>query len=546
MFFRKKSETEWQPEPISKITRRDRKGLKNWRVKRKAIRDARNNLPEDAPKNDPKYSNTERDIFSFAKRRYEELCQIYENSLQNLVKSIDGQYRIDILASDYESDFIKDVESEIDNKFAEKAVKLHLLAKEELRSNKDLRAFKARNELDDSAKSAKPISWILVIILAYLLGESIFNMFIFQDISDAGLTGGFVLAAGCSAANIIMGFFCGFGGRLMVHISLLKKITGICISLPMIGLASLWNLFIAHFREVIIAHYSKPEANSGIDISNLQFGVADSETAAFSLSDAGKKALENLMEIPLAGVSDITSYLLLMIGLTVFILVSWKTYNQFWDPYIGYSRAQGKADKATQEWQKGQNNAIESIKYIIRKHKDDWQGQISDSENKIDRVQEAGNTLVAHRTEIVGNIEAMKRDANRILQVYREKNTYVRDVKPAHFDNWVEFLEMKANTQKETSTKKLADIDFLPTKISLDKLDKLKSVLAKNQKVFASMTRQVNEIQTHYLKGIQKRFDAIYATETKNVLKGKKQEGNTTKATEPIEEETAPEDSGIV
>ena len=511
MFFNKKPKTEWQPEPISKI-KRELKSFTNKKVQNRARIDARNKQPVDAPKNAPKYSGTENNLFSLADMRYKELCSIYETSRQNLVKSIEYKYSIDVLAPENKSNFVKNLHGEIDTAFTEEKVNLHTLARNELRAERDLKEFQANNDVYHTAKSARPISWIVFILLTYLLVESIFNMFIFQDISDAGLLGGFVLAASCSAANVIMGFFCGHGGRLMVHISWFKKFFGFIIFTPMIVFASIWNLFIAHFREAVIEQYSKIDSASELDISNSNFGISNSESSEFSASNVAKIAIDrlkdNLDNWNVEGINDITSYLLLLIGISVFIAVAWKIYNQFSDPYPNYSKKQDTADRASNAWLQGQNDSVENIKNIVRKHKNDWDRQIQKSKQKISDVQDAINSLVAHRGEIVGNMESIKHDVNRALQVYRDRNAFLREgFRPPYFNNWVEFPAMAQET----------DRNFLPIAITQDKLDKLKKNLEKNEKIFASMTLQANEVQTDYLNGIQPKLDAIYAKETRSM-----------------------------
>ncbi len=492
MFFRKKSETEWQPEPISKITRRDRKTLKNWRIKRKARRDAQENLPEDSGTTNPKYSSTESNIRSFANGRYEELCQTYENSRQNLVLSIDNQYSIDILAPNHESNFIENVQGEIKTKFAKETVNLHELARDELLFEKDLKVFKGDNNLHSkaSAKPSKDIIFIFILILIPVMIETLINMTAFQDVAG-GLRDGIYIALVFSLVNISIGLIKGFSWRMIKHVWWFSKASGIFFAILMFFLACAFNLYIAHYRNFT--------SDTTINIYTI---------------DVGFRVWESLLNSTFTAIGDLTDILLLSVGMLIFLAITIEMYCVFTDPYIGYSKAQSKADNAKKAWRKGKLRAVDSITNIVKKHKDDWDGQVQDGKQKIERVQEAGGTLVSHRSDIMRNIETMKNDANRALQVYREENMYVNPVKPAHFDILIEFSAMKPPTEK----KKLADTKFLPTKIVKEELDKLKNNLAKNQDIFENMKRRVNEIQTKFLDNTKKEFDAIYDEERRIVL----------------------------
>ncbi len=510
--FRKKATIKWQAEKIV----RDRTAISKRRARRSASYDAKQNIPEDSPKNNPKYSPFESSVFSSAQSRFAQLCRIYDNSLQRLGKAIDIKYRIDPLTKDDESNSTSNIQAEIDSAFTEESNKLHRFAKDEIKFNRDLRAFKTDNDLERSAKSTLDGVWITFIILACLLAESMFNMFIFKDVS-AGLIGGFILAAGCSAANIVLGFFHGFGWRLIIHIWWLKRAAGILITLLTLIMAIALNFAIAHYRHII----SDPNIN--LDEANL-----------------GYLLIKNLTEAPITGIGDLIGYILLLAGIAVFIFVAFETYGKFWDPYLGYSRMQSKADKASEKWQTGKTDTLERIKNIVTKCKDDWDNKIQRAKQNVSYAQEGLNVLVEHRGDILGAIEAMRDDRNHSLEMYREKNTYIRSAKPAHFDNWVEFDEMKKQAQGNS---------FLPTKTAEEQLARLKNNLINNQKSVANMKKQINEVQTSYLKGIEKKFHAIYQEEQQNVLKvrgDKKQDPVQNKTAKTAKEQATDKDSGAV
>jgi multisubunit Na+/H+ antiporter MnhB subunit len=133
------------------------------------------------------------------------------------------------------------------------------------RAWREREVFKIDNGLSRSATYSRDITLFVVTMLALAVVEAAANMFIFQDATDGGLTGGFMLAIGIGAVNIGIGWCTGFFGRRILHIDRRKRADGwIVIGFGAMAVFAL-NLVVAHFRESI--ETLSPGASPSVDFS---------------------------------------------------------------------------------------------------------------------------------------------------------------------------------------------------------------------------------------------------------------------------------------
>jgi len=176
-------------------------------------------------------------------------------------------------------------------------------------ADEDLEQFKSKNRLNREADY--PISkWKTfgVLIFAFIV-EGILNGFFFAEGSDSGLSGGVMLALIVAALNLSLGFLLGWIViPIKNHITKWKSNLSIIFSVILIFISLIFNLFIAHYRDALIKFPDDAELYVFESINNGWFTV-----------------------------SDISSLLLIGVGIMFFTIATFKGYF-FDDVYPGYGK----------------------------------------------------------------------------------------------------------------------------------------------------------------------------------------------------------------
>lgn len=117
----------------------------------------------------------------------------------------------------------------------------------------ELRGFEEDNRLAPFSAVYGHDVWLFVsMLIAFILGEGVFNAFLFQELQDRGLIGGLMLAVGVGLANVLLGFGTGFiGWRLMLHVRPQSRLLGILTTVILMSAALALHLALGDLREAI-------------------------------------------------------------------------------------------------------------------------------------------------------------------------------------------------------------------------------------------------------------------------------------------------------
>jgi multisubunit Na+/H+ antiporter MnhB subunit len=111
--------------------------------------------------------------------------------------------------------------------------------------------FKLENGLTRSAVYGTDIAVFTLTLLAFAILEAVGNASIFQQATEGGLTGGFLLAIAVGLVNIALGCAVGFFGRGIVHTDRRRRADGWIVIGVGVFAAFTMHLVLAHFREAL-------------------------------------------------------------------------------------------------------------------------------------------------------------------------------------------------------------------------------------------------------------------------------------------------------
>ncbi len=163
-----------------------------------------------------------------------------------------------------------------------------------------------------------PFLTALVLFVIMLIETSV-NAFVFAAASEHGLLGGWVQAFIFSATNVLAGTALGFLAlRNLNHRKTWRKWAGGGGLLVGVTFALLWNLGVAHFRELI-------SVNPDLIVSQ-------------GFIDGGFDVLDR-MKADLFGIHSMPGWALFILGVLAFGCAAWKGYAGLDDKYPGCGKA---------------------------------------------------------------------------------------------------------------------------------------------------------------------------------------------------------------
>jgi hypothetical protein len=160
---------------------------------------------------------------------------------------------------------------------------------------------------------------------ALVLTEATLNTTLLQEIQSGGLTGGLMLAAMVSVANVSMGLGNGYlGWRLLIHVRPLLRTLGGLITGLLMGAALALHLALADLREAI---------TRGVPEAHIDFRIVFRPWDWFQYS-------------------GITPYVLFLVGVAAFVVASlkgrggsWGIVAPYWNHEV-FDRARRRAEAA--------------------------------------------------------------------------------------------------------------------------------------------------------------------------------------------------------
>ena len=291
------------------------------------------------------------------------------------------------------------------------------LRERELEAQRDLNYFRRRHDLNRTA-SYRESPWLFsAILVGMLVAESFLNAFLLRQIAEQGWVGGVVLAGMISLVNIFLGLVAGgVGWRLLGHRFWPQRLIGLGAMLGAHAAALLWNLFVAHFREVAEA------------------AVAASAAGQVDLGAYAINSLAHIRENGWFGLNSLLSWALFALGVAVHLIVAKEAWDDMADRYwdykpvdLAYRRARAAYEDAVAD---AKAHALEEARAILDDVKQqnaqqaaatgDIGAQVALADQRLSEVRDAETDWV--------------RQGGMLLKSYRDENAKVRtDPAPGYF-----------------------------------------------------------------------------------------------------------------
>lgn len=303
---------------------------------------------------------------------------------------------------------------------------------EECRSTIEI--LKEKYGLDGSEAPKMPESWLKFggILSALIVIETMINGIFFGANLRGGLLGGMTYAAIISIVNVVA---LGAAGGLLAAwlfgrapITDPQRLSGILCLLVVVALGVLLNLGVAHYREALPADY--PPAPDSVE-NVLAVATPTPASEGFVAADcwqgedeiaAGREAI-CLFWNQWFVLNDFQSYVLMLIGLAMFVGAAWKWWGKQ-DPYPGFGQAsqdRQRAEKALnsyvgdllEELERRRAEAVQRLERLDR---------LSDPVAFHDRASEAYDQLRKRHLELCEDAEYLQESCRSAIASYRSAN----------------------------------------------------------------------------------------------------------------------------
>jgi hypothetical protein len=283
-----------------------------------------------------------------------------------------------------------------------------------MRSDVALRSFRVREgiPLDETARYPESLIWHFAIVAIVGLGETIANAFFYQN--SQGLLGGFVMAIMVAAVNLSVAIGLGWASRYRN----LQASDNRAIGWAAIVVFFIWTLYsnalFAAFRSAYRAVLDPDNAGA----------------VAIAFSDAARTAW-GVFTFSLQ-LGDFESFILFGLGLLLSVLAFWKGLTSD-DKYPGHSILDRVAIANREAERSAWDGTQERLKAFLRKKVAETQSLlgeppllINESVTKTGALSSAGALFVARQ-------QAIQRDFELVLSVYRQANVSIRATQPPDY-----------------------------------------------------------------------------------------------------------------
>lgn len=450
------------------------KALDERTLKARAIEDAEGDGISEGNDKIPTESHTESEI----KNAYDQTCKKFTDSLKGAIQDFktlaEEQHQIR-LKHDITED---DIKFKLDGEYRGIATvdeEANSIAKEFVSASIDLRKFRSRHERELVAKYPKHKLWPISILFVLFAIEATINGIVFKDLSG-GLIGGILVAAGFAAMNVLLAFMTGhFGWKNLIFRDIvdktreyLRKTLGFIITIIGMSLGLLWNLAVAHYREV--ATDNKVE----------------------DLLNTGQVAFKHLLDNPF-GITELEALALLLFGIIVFILVAKDFYNGMDDPFPKYGETTRRQEDAESTWIEYKKYKEELVSDMGEELKQEYQNKIEKNKAILNDFKKTLDWLKIHKDDMLRALTASMKEANRKLAIYRDEYTTIvgRNGRRKHFNIEMtiddEFNKIYRETQSEES------------------VDKLEQIVEKNIAIYENAIKYIDKLIPTYIEKLHQR-----------------------------------------
>lgn len=293
---------------------------------------------------------------------------------------------------------------------------LDLAHQERQRTLRDLRGFEEENRRPPlSAIYKDDVLMFFSVLLALILGEGMFNAFLFQELQDHGLVGGLVLAVTVGLANVLMGLGTGFlGWRLMTHVKPLRRALGVAITLLFMTGALALHLALGDLREAILH-----DARAQID-----FLVILKPQRWFAYT-------------------AIPPFVMFAVGVAAFLIAALKGRGGTWGVVASYwghdvlDRRFRAADIALQD---ARENLKDALQNAFDGEREKLRARHANDRANMDQSRKAAAEARGIERTLSDSIDAEIGRLHIWLRMYRDRNRAVRTTPaPAHFETYPTF-----------------------------------------------------------------------------------------------------------
>ena len=301
------------------------------------------------------------------------------------------------------------------------------------RKLRDLRTFEEDNGLaPHSAIYSNDKAMFFAALLVLVLGEAVFNAFLFEELQERGLVGGLILAVTVGVANILMGAGTGFlGWRLMAHVRRSHRALGIVVTVLLMTGALALHLALGDLRESITR-----DVNAHID-----FLVILKPSRYFAYT-------------------SIPPFVLFAVGVAMFVIAALKGRGATWGSVAPYwhhdvmDRRFRAADRTFEDAKENLKNALANAfdgerEKLRARHATDM-AHVCEIRRLAAEAYGIERTLSDSILDEVGRLHIW-------LRMYRDRNRAVRTTPaPDYFETYPAFEEWRTTRLDVSELKQLA------------------------------------------------------------------------------------------
>ncbi len=414
-------------------------------LKARAIEDAEENGIPEGYNQIPTESHTESEIKNAYDQTHRKFTDSLKGAIQDFKTLTQEQFYIELKNDIAE----EDIKLKLDNDYRAITAtdeESNSIAKEFVESSIDLRKFRSRHERELAAKYPRHKIWPIAILILLFAIEATINGIVFKDLSG-GLIGGILVAAGFAAMNVLLAFMTGyFGWRNLIFRDIvnktreyLRKLLGFVITVVGMSLGLLWNLAVAHYREVA--------TNNRVE----------------DLLNTGQVAFKHLLDNPF-GITELEALALLLFGIIVFILVAKDFYNGMDDPFPKYGETARRQEEAESTWIEYKKYKEELVADMGEELKKEYENKIEENRTVLNEFKKTLDWLKIHKDDMLRALTASLKEANKKLAIYRDEYTTIvgQNGRRKHFNIEMsiddEFNNIYNETESEEKVSKLEEI----------------------------------------------------------------------------------------
>ncbi|MDB2445477.1 hypothetical protein N9X66_10060, partial [Gammaproteobacteria bacterium] len=243
-----------------------------------------------------------------------------------------------------------------------------------------------------------------------LIIEALLNSTLLAAASSIGLIGGIGMALIISLINIGLGGCSGFFVWPYIHhVSSRKRYLAIAFTMVLLFAAFLFNLLVAHYREVLEID---PDNSAVLAVSHFSDGIMN--------------------------LSNINSIFLGCIGFGIYIVVGLKIYKQN-DKYPGFTSISKRAKELKQTFEVSKLDEENDFEEFFEKKSKDLEDNTNDVKLNYKKYTQAKATFKLTIDQYNSYLNDLKSFGVIVVQTYREQNVQARtEDKPIYFDQPVE------------------------------------------------------------------------------------------------------------